>query len=315
MPFETSRETIRDLVMFVIVARELSFTRAAAQLGVSQTAVSYTIKGLEERLGVRLLTRTTRSVSLTEAGERLLQTAGAHLDGIDTALAGLSTLRDRPAGTVRIAASDHAADTILKPVLERLLPNYPEVTAEIVIDNAMTDIVAERCDAGIRLGEHLAEGMVAARVGPDIRMSVVAAPGYFARNGRPETPGDLTAHNCLALRLQTHGGIYSWEFEKGDQVVNVRPTGQIVSNLPAQILSYCLAGMGVACMPESYFAKYVENGRLERVLTEWCAPFGGYHIYYPSRRQQTQAFSLILGELRKGSRNLGSEAGINNPDL
>ncbi|MBO0144633.1 LysR family transcriptional regulator [Agrobacterium sp. Ap1] len=301
MPIETSRETMRDLVMFVTVARELSFTRAAAHLGLSQTAVSYTIKALEERLGVRLLTRTTRSVSLTEAGERLLETTGAHLDGIDTALAGLSTLRDKPAGMVRIAASDHAADTILRPVLERILPHYPDVSAEIVIDNAMTDIAAERCDAGIRLGEHLADGMVAAKVGPDIRMAVVATPEYFSRRGHPTVPGDLTDHSCLALRLQTHGGIYSWEFEKDDQIVNIRPTGQIVSNLPAQIVSYCLSGMGVACMPESYFVEFLANGRLERVLDEWCAPFGGYHIYYPSRRQQTQAFSLILSEMRKAS--------------
>lgn len=303
MPIETSRETIRDLVMFVLVARELSFTKAAAQLGVSQTAVSYTIKGLEERLGVRLLTRTTRSVSLTEAGERLLQTAGLHLDGIDTALASLSTLRDKPVGTVRIAASDHAADTILGPVLERLLPLYPEVTAEIVVDNAMTDIVAERCDAGIRLGEHLAEGMVAVRVGPDIRMAVVATPAYFEQHGRPEVPEDLTRLNCLALRLRTHGGIYSWEFERGEHQVNIRPVGQIVSNLPAQILNYSLAGVGVACMPESYFAPHLASGALERVLGDWCAPFDGYHIYYPSRRQQTLAFKLIINELRKACRS------------
>lgn len=302
MPFETSRETIRDLVMFVTVARELSFTRAAAQLGLSQTAVSYTIKGLEDRVGVRLLARTTRSVSLTEAGQRLLDTAGQHLDGIDAALAGISSLRDSPSGIVRIATSDHAADTVLKPVIEHTLVLYPDITVEIVIDNAMTDIVAERCDAGIRLGEHLADGMVAARIGPDIRMSVVATPDYFARHGRPQQPADLTRHNCLAFRLQTHGGIYSWEFEKADKVVNFRPSGQIVSNMPAQILNYCLAGVGIACMPESYFEPHIESGALVRVLEDWCAPFDGYWVYYPSRRQHTQAFALVLAELKKALR-------------
>lgn len=303
MPVEASRETVRDLVTFVVVARELSFTRAAARLGISQSALSYTIKCLEERLGVRLLTRTTRSVSLTEAGQRLLETAGQHLDGIDIALTNLTELRDKPAGTVRIAASDHAADTILRPVLRQIVKTYPDVTMEIVIDNAMTDIVAERCDAGIRLGEHLAEGMVAARVGPPIRMAVVATRSYFDKNGRPKTPDDLTAHNCLALRLQTHGGIYSWEFEQGKRSINIRPVGQIISNLPAQIVDYCLDGVGVACMPESYFASYIADGKLERVLSDWCAPFDGYYLYYPSRRQPTQAFNLVLSELRHAARD------------
>jgi DNA-binding transcriptional LysR family regulator len=299
MRLETPRETIRDLVTFVTVARQLSFTRAAAQLGVSQSALSYTIKVLEERLGVRLLTRTTRSVSLTEAGERLLEAAGLHLDGIENALAHLSAFRDKPSGMVRIAASDHAADTVLQPVLERLLPDYPDLTVELFIDNAMTDIVAERCDAGIRLGEHLEIDMMAVRIGPDIRMAAVATPGYFEQRGRPETPEELMRHNCLALRLETHGNIYAWEFEKDGKKINIRPKGQIVCNSPAQIARYCLSGIGLACMPESYFDPHIGNGILERVLEEWCPGFSGYYLYYPSRRLPTPAFAVILEALRR----------------
>ncbi len=298
MPVENQRDTIRDLTAFVAVARALSFTRAAATLGVSQSALSYTIKGLEERLGVRLLTRTTRSVGLTEAGERLLASAGMHLDGIEQTLASLSAYRDRPAGMVRLAASDHAAATVLHPVLAGLLPDYPEITIELVVDNSMTDIVTQRCDAGVRLGEHLAHDMIAVRIGPQQRMAAVATRGYFAKHGRPTTPDDLLTHNCLAYRLETHGNIYAWEFEKDGKEVNLRPHGQLVSNDPDQLLLFALSGLGIAFMQESYFTVALGDRRLERVLEDWCPPFGGYHLYYPSRRQPTAAFTLVLEALR-----------------
>jgi len=304
MAADNQRDTIRDLTAFVAVARALSFTRAAARLGVSQSALSYTIKALEERLGVRLLTRTTRSVGLTEAGERLLASAGLHLDGIEQALAGLSSYRDRPAGTVRLAASDHAASSVLNPVFARLLPQYPEIKVELVIDNAMTDIVSERCDAGVRLGEHLAHDMIATRIGADQRMAVVATSAYFAEHGRPRTPEDLVAHNCLAYRLETRGNIYVWEFEKDGREVNVRPHGQLVSNDPDQLLFFALAGLGIACMQESYFAPALADGRLERVLEDWCPAFEGYYLYYPSRRLPTAAFTLVLDALRKEAKSL-----------
>lgn len=299
MPVENQRDTIRDLTAFVAVARALSFTRAAATLGVSQSALSYTIKGLEERLGVRLLTRTTRSVGLTEAGERLLASAGMHLDGIEQTLASLSSYRDRPAGMVRLAASDHAAATVLHPVLAGLLADYPEITIELVVDNGMTDIVTQRCDAGVRLGEHLAHDMIAARIGPEQRMAVVASPGYLANRGRPKVPDDLLAHNCLAYRLETQGNIYAWEFEKDGKEVNLRPHGQLVSNDPDQLLLFALSGLGIAFMQESYFTDAIDDGRLERVLEDWCPPFGGYHLYYPSRRQPTAVFTLVLEALRR----------------
>lgn len=299
MPIEDQRDSIRDLTAFVAVARELSFTRAAARLGVSQSALSYTIKGLEQRLGVRLLARTTRSVGLTEAGERLLRQAGQHLDGIEQAFASLASYRDRPAGTVRLASSDHAAATVLHPVLARLLPEYPDIAVELIVDNAMTDIVSERCDAGVRLGERLANDMIAMRIGPDQRMAVVAAPAYFERRGRPLLPDDLVRHDCLAYRLETNGNIYAWEFENGGKEVNVRPQGQVVSNDPEQIRLFALSGLGIACMQESYFTAAMEDGRLERVLEDWCPRFGGYHLYYPSRRQPTAAFTVVLEALRR----------------
>lgn len=299
MQTDNPGDSIRDLRAFVIVARELSFTRAAGKLGVSQSTLSYTIKMLEQRLGVRLLTRTTRSVGLTEAGERLLETAGVHLDGIKQALAGLGAFRARPAGVVRIAASDHAAATVLHPAMAKLLPDYPDVTVELVIDNAMTDIVTERCDAGIRLGEHLAHDMIAVRVGQDQRMAVVASPQYFSTHGRPKAPDELMSHNCLGYRLETRGNIYAWEFEKDGKEINVRPQGQFVSNDPDQITRFCLSGIGIACMQESYFEDAIADGRLERVLEDWCQSFSGYYLYYPSRRHPTAAFTLVLEALRQ----------------
>jgi DNA-binding transcriptional LysR family regulator len=293
-----ARETVNDLLAFLAVARERSFTRAAAKFGVSQSALSHTIRGLEARLGLRLLTRTTRSVAPTEAGERLLRTVGPRFDEIDAALAGLSELREKPAGTIRITAGEHAADAILWPALEKLLPDYPDIIVEIVIDYGLTDIVAERCDAGVRLGEQVAKGMIAVRIGPDMRMAVVGAPSYFALRPRPRTPRDLTAHACINLRLPTYGGLYAWEFEKGGRELRVRVEGQLVFNNIALRLNAALAGFGLAYLPEDQVRAHLADGRLIRVLADWCPAFPGYHLYYPSRRQPTPAFAVLVDALR-----------------
>ena len=280
------------------VARERSFTRAAAQLGVSQSALSHTIRGLEERLGLRLLTRTTRSVAPTEAGERLLNSVGPHFEGIETALAALSALREKPAGTIRITSSDHAAGGILWPVIAKLLPDYPDIKVEIFVDNGLTDIVAERYDAGVRLGEQVANDMIAVRIGPSLRMLVVGAPSYFAERQRPQTPQDLTAHNCINIRMPTYGGLYVWEFEKDGRELKVRVDGQLVFNSSALRLSAVLAGMGLAYLFEDQVESYLADGRLISVLTDWSPPFPGYHLYYPSRRQLSPAFALLVDALR-----------------
>ncbi len=289
---------LNDLVAFLAVARERSFTRAAAQLGVSQSALSQTLRGLEARLGLRLLTRTTRSVAPTEAGERLLRAAGPRLEEIDAELAALSALRDTPSGTIRITAHDHAVRSVLWPALERLLPDYPDIKVEIVIDYGLTDIVAERYDAGIRSGEMVAKDMVAVRIGPDMRMAVVGAPSYFAKRAGPRTPQELTTHNCINLRLPTHGGLYTWEFEKAGRALRVRVEGQLVFNATAPMLDAVLAGFGLAYLPEDTVRAHLAGGRLARVLADWCPPFSGYHLYYPSRRQHTPAFALLLDALR-----------------
>jgi DNA-binding transcriptional LysR family regulator len=280
------------------VAREQSFTRAAAQLGVSLSALSHALRGLEARLGLRLLTRTTRSVAPTEAGERLLQTVGPHVDAIEAGIAGLSELREKPAGTVRITAGEHAAQAVLWPTLEKLLPDYPDITVEIAIDAGLTDIVAERFDAGVRLGEQVAKDMVAVRIGPDVRMAAVGAPSYFARHPEPTTPHDLTAHACINLRLPTLGGLYAWEFEQDGRAVNVRVDGRLVFNDVRMILTAAAAGSGVAFVLEGQAAPQLADGRLVRVLGDWCPPFPGYHLYYPSRRQPTPAFALVVEALR-----------------
>jgi DNA-binding transcriptional LysR family regulator len=289
---------IKDLVAFLAVGKERSFTRAAAQLGVSQSALSHTIRGLEARLGVRLLTRTTRSVAPTEAGERLLRTVGPHLDGIDVELAGLAELREKPAGTIRITTGEHSAETILWPALAKLLPDYPDINVEVVIDYGLTDIVAERYDAGIRLGEQVAKDMIAVRIGPDMRMAVVGAPSYFATRRRPKTPQELTAHDCINLRLPTYGGLYAWEFEKNGREVKVRVEGQLVFNNIALRLNAALAGFGLTYMPEDMVKPYLARRQLVRVLADWCPAFSGYHLYYPSRRQHTPAFSVLVDALR-----------------
>lgn len=293
-----SRDNINDIIAFLAVAREQSFTRAAAQLGVSQSALSHSIRGLEERLGIRLLTRTTRSVAPTEAGERLLRTAGPRLEEIDAELAALTELRDRPAGNIRITAGEHSADTVLWPALAKLLPSYPDIKVEVVIDYGLTDIVAERYDAGVRLGEQVAKDMIAVRIGPDFRMAAVGTPSYFAQRPKPKIPQDLTDHNCINLRLPTHGGLYAWEFEKQGRELKARVEGQLVFNNIALRLNAALAGVGLAFLPEDVVHFHIKEGRLIRVLDDWCAPFSGYHLYYPSRRQPTPAFALLVEALR-----------------
>ncbi len=292
------RSNLSDIAAFVVVARERSFTRAAAQLGVSQSALSHALRGLEERLGVRLLTRTTRSVTPTEAGERLLRTVGPRLEEIEAEIAQLSQMRDKPAGTVRINTSEYAAETILWPALARLLPEYPEIKVELFIESGLVDIVAERFDAGVRLGEQVAKDMIAARIGPDLRMTAVAAPAYFARRGRPQVPQDLALHDCINLRLATLGGLYAWEFEKDGRALNIRVEGQLVFNRPGLMLEAAAAGLGIAFITDDYVARDLASERLERVLEDWCPPFAGYHLYYPSRRQQSPAFAVVLDALR-----------------
>jgi DNA-binding transcriptional LysR family regulator len=293
-----ARQRTDDLVAFLAVARERSFTRAAAQLGVSQSALSHTIRGLEERLGLPLLTRTTRSVAPTEAGERLVRTVGPRLEEIDTELAALTGLREKPAGTIRITTGEHSAEAILWPALAKLLPRYPDIKVELIVDYGLTDIVAERYDAGVRLGEQVAKDMIAVRIGPDFRMAVVGAPSYFAGRPRPKTPQDLTAHDCINIRLPTHGGIYAWEFEKRGRGLKVRVEGQLVFNNIALRLKAALAGLGLAYLPEDHVERHVADGRLIPVLADWCPPFSGYHLYYPSRRQPAPAFALLVEALR-----------------
>jgi DNA-binding transcriptional LysR family regulator len=292
------RDQISDFIAFLAVARERSFTKAAAQLGVSQSALSHTIRLLEERLGVRLLTRTTRSVAPTETGERLLQSLAPHFESINAEIAALDELRGKPAGTLRISANDHSADGILWPTLAKFLPQYPDINVEILIDYGLVDIVAQRYDAGVRLGEQVAQDMVAVRIGPDHRMAVVASPTYLAKRVAPRTPQDLLKHQCINLRLPTHGGLYAWEFEKGGRELRVRVEGQLIFNMTHQMLAAALSGFGVAYVPEDVAAPHIEKGHLKRVLESWCAPFSGYHLYYPSRRQSSPAFALLVEALR-----------------
>jgi DNA-binding transcriptional LysR family regulator len=293
-----ARENLNDIVVFLAVAREKNFTKAAAKLGVSQSALSHTIRALETRLGLRLLTRTTRSVSPTEAGERLLSAVGPHFEDIRAALDALSALRDTPSGNVRITAGLHVTETILWPKLQPMLRKYPDVHVEIIVDYGLANIVADRFDAGVRLGEQVAKDMVAVRIGPDFRFVVVAAPSYFEDRPEPRSPQDLTSHRCINLRLPTYGGIYAWEFERGGRELNVRVDGQLVFNSSKQILDATLAGFGLAYLPEDTAAPHIERGRLRQVLDSWCAPFSGYHLYFPGRRQSSPALSLVIDALR-----------------
>jgi DNA-binding transcriptional LysR family regulator len=289
---------LNDLLAFLAVGKERSFTRAAAKLGVSQSALSHTIRGLEERLGLRLLTRTTRSVAPTEAGERLLRTVGPRFEEIEAELDALSELREKPAGTIRITATDYAADTLLWPKFTKFLRQYPDVKVEVVIDYGLIDIVAQRFDAGVRSGEQVAKDMIAVRIGPDMRMAVVGAPPYFKMRPEPKKPQELIGHNCINLRLPTHGGLYAWEFEKDGRELKVHVEGQLVFNGTFQMLNAALAGFGLAYVPEDVAQPHLAKGRLRRVLEDWCPSYSGYHLYYPSRRQSTPAFSLLVDALR-----------------
>ena len=292
------RDQIGDLLAFMAVARERSFTKAAAKLGVSQSALSHTLRGLEAKLGLRLLTRTTRSVSPTEAGERLLSKLGPHFDEIDAELAAVSELRQRPAGTIRITSGDHAVETILWPVLGKFLRRYPDIKVEVSIDYGLIDIVAQRYDAGVRFGEQVSKDMIAVAIGPDTRMAVAGAPSYFSGRAAPKVPQDLTGHKCINMRLPTYGGLYAWEFEKGRRKMNVRVDGQLVFNSVRPILNAALAGFGLACLPDDLVQPHASKGHLKRVLEDWCPPFPGYHLYYPSRRQNSPAFALLVDALR-----------------
>lgn len=293
-----ARENFNDLQAFVAVAREGSFTRAAAQLGVSQSALSQTIRELEGRLGIRLLTRTTRSVSPTEAGERLLQTLVPRFEEIETELAALSELRDKPAGTVRISTSAQAADSILLPKLAKLLPDYPDLKVEINTDNRLIDIVEQRFDAGVRLGDQVAKDMIAVRISPDVPTALVGSPAYFAKHPLPKKPEDLTKHACINLRLPTYGGLYAWELKKGKRELNVRVDGQLIVNGVPQLVQGALAGLGLAFTLKGVLQEHIDAGHLIPVLEDWCPTFPGFHLYYPTRRQSSPAFALVVDALR-----------------
>jgi len=287
-----------DLSAFVAVAQAHSFTKAAARLGISPSALSHAMRGLEERLGVRLLARTTRSVAPTEAGERLLTVVLPHLQGIESELSALNLLRDIPAGTIRLTASEHAAYTVIYPVLARLAADYPEIKIEVNVDNMLADLVAGRFDAGIRLGEHVERDMVAVRIAPDMRMAIVGTPAYFERHPRPETPQDLTQHECIGIRLPTHGGLLPWEFDKDGRSITVRVEGQLIFNTMSLALRAVLDGLGLGYCLDDMAAEAIADGRLIRVLEDWCEPFPGYHIYYPSRRLLSPALRLLIDALR-----------------
>jgi DNA-binding transcriptional LysR family regulator len=291
------QQNFNDLAAFAAVAQERSFTRAAAKLGVSQSALSQTVRALEERLGLRLLTRTTRSVAPTEAGDRLLQTVAPSFEAIESQLAALSALRDKPAGTIRITAGEHPAVSILQPALKRFLPDHPDINVEIIVDHGLTDIVAEGYDAGVRLGEQVAKDMIAVRIGPELRMAVVGSPAYFEHRPPPRTPQDLTSHTCINMRLPTYGGLFAWGLEKDGREVNVRCDGQLVVNTLALRVSSAVDGLGLAYMPEDQALPHLQDGSLRRVLEDWCPYFPGYHLYYASRRH-SPALALLAETLR-----------------
>ncbi|MGE3148282.1 MAG: LysR family transcriptional regulator [Pseudorhodoplanes sp.] len=292
------RDNVNDLLAFLAVARERSFTRAARKAGLSQSALSHTIRQLEERLGVRLLTRTTRAVAPTEAGQRLLDSIGPSFDEIETQLAALSALRDKPAGTIRIAASDYAIKSVLWPKLRKFLPKYPDIKVELSRDNGLTDIVTQRYDAGVRMGEQLAKDMISVRIGPDIRFAVVGTPSYFKKNPEPSCPQDLVRHNCITERHATSGGIWAWEFEDRGREIKIRVDGQLVFNNSYDAVDAALDGFGLAYVPEEIVEASIAKGRLTRVLEKWSPYWDGYHLYYPSRRQSSPAFQAVVDALR-----------------
>jgi DNA-binding transcriptional LysR family regulator len=292
------RGNLEDLRALIAVGHERSFTKAAAKLGVSQSALSQTVRQLEARIGIRLLIRTTRSVSLTEAGERLLRNIGPRFEEIEAELDALSDLREKPAGTIRITLGDHPYKTVLWPKLAKLLREYPDIKVDTVIENALTDIAAERFDAGVRLGEQVAKDMIAVRIGPDVRFTVVGAKTYFDKRPPPMTPQELTGHTCINQRFPTHGGLWAWDFERDGRELKVRVDGQIILNDIFQILEAALDGFGLAYVPDDLAEPHLASGRLMRVLDEWSPPWPGYHLYYPSRRQPSAAFALIVDTLR-----------------
>jgi len=293
-----ARRNLNDLLGFVTVAREGSFTRAAAALGVTQSALSQSIRGLEERLQIRLLTRTTRSVSTTAAGERLMLAIGHRFDEIESELAALTELREKPAGTVRITCGDHVLHSVLLPKLAPLLRDYPDITLEFDMNYGFRDIVADRFDAGVRMGSTIDKDMIAVPIGPPLRMAVGATPDYFQSHPRPKAPQDLTAHRCINQRMPTSGGLYVWDFEKRGRKVNVRVDGPLIFNTSPPQVDAALAGLGVALLPEDELTPHISAGRLVRVLEDWCPRFSGYHLYYPSRRQPSPAFTLVVEALR-----------------
>lgn len=293
-----ARRNLNELLYFVTVAREGSFTRAGALLGISQSAISQAISGLEARLQIRLLTRTTRSVSPTPAGERLLRAIGHRFDEIETELDALTAMRDKPGGTVRITCGDRVLRSILLPKLAPLLREYPDIKIEFDVSYGFRDIVADRFDAGVRMSDSIDRDMIAVPIGPRLRMVTVASPAYFAANPPPKKPQDLLAHNCINLRLPTYGGLYAWEFERAGRPQNVHVEGQLIFNTTPPAIQAALAGLGIAFMPEDEVGAELADGRLVRVLEAWCPPFPGYHLYYPSRRQPSPAFALVLEALR-----------------
>lgn len=292
------RDELGDLMAFLVVSEERSFTQAAARLGTSQSSLSHIVKRLEERLDIRLLTRTTRNVVPTPAGEQLAATLRPAFDQISTRLEALNEMRDTPAGHVRLTTSRPAALSIVWPKLAPILQAHPDVSIEVSVDNRMTDIVEGRFDAGIRLGESIEKDMIAVRISPDMRMLTLGSPDYFARNGRPVRPQDLTDHNCINLRLPTLGGLYAWEYERDGKPMNVRVSGQLTTDDPDLIVEACLDGAGLCCLPDFRLRNLVAEGRLQSVLDDWSPPFPGFHLYYPSRRQASPAFSLLLNALR-----------------
>lgn len=292
------RHNLNDLQAFLMVAREGSFTRAAARLGVTQPALSHAISGLETRLKIRLLTRTTRSVSVTAAGTRLMQVIGHRFDEIEEELDALTELRDKPAGTVRITCGDHILKTALLPKLMPLLQEYPDIKVEFDINYGFRDIVADRFDAGVRFSETVDKDMIAVPIGKEVRMAAVASPSYFANHSKPKTPRDLVDHQCINIRFPTYGGLDVWEFEKKEKKLKIRVDGKLIFNTTTHIAAAAVGGMGIAYLPEEEFSPWLEEGQLVRVLDDWCPPFSGYHLYYPSRRQTSPAFSLVVEALR-----------------
>ncbi len=293
-----AKRNLNDLLGFVTVAREGSFTRAAASLGITQSALSQSIRGLEERLQIRLLTRTTRSVSTTAAGERLMRAIGHRFDEIESELDALTEMRDKPAGTVRITCGDHALQTILLPRLAPLLRDYPDIVVEFDVNYGFRNIVADRFDAGVRMGNTIDKDMIAVPIGPPLRMAVAASPDYFVAHPAPKVPRDLMSHRCINQRMPTSGGLYVWDFERRGRKVNLRVDGQLVFNTSPPQVDAALAGLGIVLLPEDELALHIAAGRLVRVLEDWCPQFAGYHLYYPSRRQPSPAFSLVVEALR-----------------